>query len=262
MTQASISSTPADLQTRLRSAVFFLLMTIDTIIIAPLVVLAFPFPFRVRYGTAQIWVNLNIWLLKVICRLDHRIEGLENVPSQNCIIVCKHQSAWETIALQKIFPPQVFILKRELLWLPFFGWALAACEPIAINRSAGKAAMRQVMDQGIKRLQKGRWVVIFPEGTRVAPGHRRRFGAGAGVLAENSGYPVIPVAHNAGEFWGRNSLIKYPGTIKVRIGSPIFPENLNAEAIIQQARSWIDSQMIELSAAEAQALAEEKNIER
>ncbi|MCI0668565.1 MAG: 1-acyl-sn-glycerol-3-phosphate acyltransferase, partial [Methylococcaceae bacterium] len=199
-----------------------------------------------RYRIAQLWVSLILWLLKAICGIDHRIEGSENIPSGNAIIFSKHQSAWETISLQKIFPPQVFIIKRELLWLPFFGWALATCEPIAIDRKAGKAALRQVVDQGMRRLKSGRWVVIFPEGTRVKPGQIGRYGAGGGVLAHRSGYLVVPVAHNAGRYWPRNGFLKYPGTIRVRIGKPISPENRSANEINQAAQDWIEQQMAEI----------------
>ncbi|MGH8549560.1 MAG: lysophospholipid acyltransferase family protein [Methylococcales bacterium] len=230
----------------LRSGAFFLAMSTSTIVIALIMVLAFPLPFKVRYVIAQVWVSLILWLLKAICGIDHHVEGCENIPSRNAIIFSKHQSAWETIALQKIFPPQVFIIKRELLWLPFFGWALATCEPIAIDRKAGKAALRQVVDQGMRRLKQGRWVVIFPEGTRVKPGRVGHYGAGGSVLAHRSRYPVVPVAHNAGQFWPRNGFLKYPGTVKVRIGEPISPENRSANEINQAAQDWIERQMAEI----------------
>lgn len=245
MTQPSSSYPGAKAALHLRSGVFLVAMTAATVVIAPVMVLAFPLPFRVRYGIAQVWVSLVLRLLKVICRIDHEVEGYENIPSQNAIVFSKHQSAWETIALQRIFPPQVFIIKRELLWLPFFGWALATCEPIAIDRSAGKAALRQVVDQGMKRLKQGRWVVIFPEGTRMKTGQTGRYGAGGSVLAHRAGYPVVPVAHNAGRFWPRNGFLKYPGTIKVRIGKPISPENRSANEINQAAQDWIEQQMVE-----------------
>lgn len=246
MTQASLSCPDARFLLYVRSAVFFFLMSVLTVLIAPLMVLAFPFPFRIRYGLAQVWVRLVMWLLRAVCQIDHHIVGLENIPDGNAIILSKHQSAWETIALQKIFPPQVFIIKRELLWLPFFGWALATCDPIAIDRKAGKAAMRQVIEQGIRRLKSGRWVVIFPEGTRVKPGVVGRYGAGGSVLAQQSGFPVVPVAHNAGRFWPRNGFIKYPGTVEVRIGKPIGPDNLSATEINHAVQDWIEGQMAEI----------------
>ncbi|MGH8558009.1 MAG: lysophospholipid acyltransferase family protein, partial [Methylococcales bacterium] len=146
MTQFSSSYRGSKLAVYLRSGVFLLAMSCLTILIAPLMMLAFPLPFEVRYGIAQVWVTWNLGLLKAICGLDYHVEGSENIPAGNAIVFSKHQSAWETIALQKIFPEQVFIIKRELLWMPFFGWALATLEPIAIDRKAGKAALRQVVE--------------------------------------------------------------------------------------------------------------------
>ena len=232
----------------LRSAVFFVAMLISTIVIAPIMWLAFPLRFRVCYGIAQVWVVLNLWLLKVICGIDHEVRGRENIPDQPSIILCKHQSAWETIALQRIFPAQVFIIKRELVWLPFFGWALATCDPIAIDRKAGKTALRQVVDQVRERLESGRWVVIFPEGTRVKTGEVGRYGGGGAVLAKKSGFQVIPVAHNAGKFWGRNSFLKHPGTVQLLIGKPISPVNRKSSEITEAAKSWIEAQMKEIDA--------------
>ncbi len=230
-----------------RSVIFLLGMTVSTVIIAPIMVLAFPLEFKFRYKVAQTWVAFNLWLIKIVCGLDYEVEGRENIPEQNGIIFCKHQSAWETIALQAIFPEQVFILKRELLWLPFFGWAMATCDPIAIDRKAGKTALRQVVNQGIERLKSGRWIVIFPEGTRVAPGEKRKYGAGGSILAHKSEAPVIPVAHNAGEFWGKYSFLKYPGTIQVRIGPPILTTNLSSQEINERAQNWIEEQMVQIS---------------
>ena len=235
----------------LRSTIFLVGMFLSTVIIAPLMILSIPLPFKFRYGLAQIWVTFNLWFVKTVCGLNYHIEGQNNIPKNNGIIVCKHQSAWETVALQKIFPQQVFILKRELLWLPFFGWAMATCDPIAINRKSGKAALRQVVSQGTERLKSGRWVVIFPEGTRVAPGERRKFGVGGGILASKSGFPVVPVAHNAGEFWGRYSFVKYPGTIQVRIGPPLYPQNHSTEEINSESESWIEDQMAQISSKPA-----------
>ena len=227
--------------------VFLIGMTASTVIISPIMILAYPLPFDRRYNIAQIWVKFNLWLLERVCRLDYAIHGLDNIPDENGIIFCKHQSAWETIALQAIFPTQVFILKRELLWLPFFGWAMATCDPIAIDRKAGKAALRQVVDQGIERLKNNRWVVIFPEGTRVAPGEKRKYGAGGGILANKANAVVVPVAHNAGKYWGKYSFLKFPGTIQVRIGKPIYPDNLKAQQINEKAENWIERQMSEIS---------------
>ncbi|MBT4330692.1 MAG: 1-acyl-sn-glycerol-3-phosphate acyltransferase, partial [Gammaproteobacteria bacterium] len=159
------------------------------------------------------------------------------------IIFSKHQSAWETMAFQSIFPPQVWVLKQSLLWIPIFGWGLALLKPIAIDRGAGRKALQQVVKQGTDRLQSGIWVVIFPEGTRLPPGEKKKFAGGGAVLANKSGYPIIPVAHNAGSFWARRGLLKRPGTIEVRIGAPIDSKNRSSSEINQQAEQWINEQM-------------------
>ena len=161
--------------------------------------------------------------------------------------MAKHQSAWETMALQKLFPPQVWVMKREIFWLPFFGWAIAAMEPIAIDRASGRKAISQIVEQGQKKLDEGRWIVIFPEGTRVPPGKKGRYGMGGAILATETGYPVMPVAHNAGEFWKRNDFIKRPGTIDVVIGKPIQTTHIEASELNQQIEDWIEGQMKEIS---------------
>jgi 1-acyl-sn-glycerol-3-phosphate acyltransferase len=157
--------------------------------------------------------------------------------------MCKHQSAWETIALQKVFPPQVWVLKRELLWIPFFGWGLALTSPIAIDRGDGKAALKQLLAQGKDRLAKGFCVVIFPEGTRVPYGERGKYKIGGAMLSTHSGTPVIPVAHNAGKLWGKGSFMKYPGVITMSIGAPISPEGLKADALMQRVENWIETEV-------------------
>lgn len=231
----------------IRSFLFMFVMITSTIIYAPLAVMAFPFPFRLRYGFITQWATFNLWVLKKLCRLRYEVEGRDNIPATNAIIYCKHQSTWETFALQRIFPPQVWILKRELLWVPFFGWGLAMLEPIAIDRKAGRKAVMQLLDQGAQRLANGRWVVVFPEGTRVAPGKRRRYGIGGALLAEKTGRLIVPVAHNAGEYWPRRGFLKRPGIIRVVIGLPIDPNGLSAEQINQRAEEWIEGKMREIS---------------
>ncbi len=144
--------------------------------------------------------------------------------------------------MRGLFPPeQAWILKRELMWIPLFGWALAAVGSIGINRSSGRSAIKQVIAKGTERLQKGRLVMIFPEGTRVAPGERKRYGMGGALLAEKSGYPIIPVAHNAGVFWRRRGVKKYPGTIQMVIGQPIDTKDKKANEIIAEVEEWIES---------------------
>lgn len=232
-----------------RSFLFAVGMWLSTLIIAPLAVLTFPFPFTARYAFITQWARFNLWWLRLSCGLRYVVHGRDNIPAGNAIVFCKHQSAWETLALQSIFPPQVWLLKRELLWVPFFGWGLAMLEPIAIDRRAGRKAVEQLVRQGRERLADGRWVVVFPEGTRVAPGQTGRYGIGGAVLAAASGYPVVPVAHNAGEFWPRRGFIKRPGTITVVVGPVIDPHGKDAETIKEEAKEWIERNSRELSTA-------------
>ncbi|MEE8387740.1 MAG: lysophospholipid acyltransferase family protein [Acidiferrobacterales bacterium] len=228
------------------SLLYHTITVVSLIIYVPIVLLTFPFPFAVRYGAVRRWGGFMVWVGKWLCGIDFVVEGRENIPQGATIVMGKHQSTWETFAFQQIFPPQVWVLKRELLRLPFFGWGLALMEPIAIDRGAGHRAVDQIIEQGRKRLQDGRWVVVFPEGTRVPRGKRRKYGMGGAVLAVETGYPVLPVAHNAGTYWPRRSARLYPGTIRVVIGPAIDPKGLTAEEIRDRAQNWIETKMMEL----------------
>ena len=234
-----------------RSALFFCGQVFITIVIAPFVMLAFALPYRIRYRIVYQWTIFNTWWLGVTCGLTHEVEGRENIPAKPCIVLCKHQSAWETINLQHYFSPQVWVLKRELLRLPIFGWALAMLRPIAIDRGAGRDAMSQVLEQGARRLESGCWVVIFPEGTRVPVGTKRRYKPGGATLAEKTGVPVVPVAHNAGLFWPRNSFIKYPGKVRLVIGPIIETHGKSAAEINRAAEEWIEATVGRLLGAES-----------
>jgi 1-acyl-sn-glycerol-3-phosphate acyltransferase len=198
-------------------------------------------PYRWRYFYMTRWGRFVTFWLRITCRLDFRIEGRENIPDETCIVMAKHQSAWETIAMQQVFPPQTWVLKRELLWLPIFGWGLALMRPVAIDRKAGKKALRQVLEQGSDRLKRGLWLIVFPEGTRTAPGERKRYAIGGAILAQKSGYPILPVCHNAGEFWAKGSFLKHPGTITLVIGEPIDPSGRRANEINEQVEAWIET---------------------
>ena len=187
-----------------------------------------------------------LFLLWHLCGLRYRIIGRENIPATPSIILSKHQSAWETLAFQEIFPPQVWVLKKELLRIPFFGWGLAMTSPIAIDRSARKKALEQIVEQGKDRLKQGFWIVIFPEGTRIPPGQRGKYRIGGAWLATHTNVPVVPVAHNAGEFWGKNSFVKRPGTITVSIGQPIDPTGMEAGELNAQVEAWIETEMLRI----------------
>ena len=226
-----------------RSAVWWLICALTTIFYATLTILLVAFPIKTRFRIVTSWCHLNIWTLKWLCGVNYEVEGQENIPDSAAIVMSKHQSAWETIAFCFLFPPQVWVLKKSLLKLPFFGWGLASLNPIAIDRAAGSTAMEQVVTQGRDRLDNGLWVVVFPEGTRVAYGQKKRYKLGGAVLAAETGYPVVPVAHNAGRLWPRNQFIKWPGKITVSIGPVIETGGLTAETINRQVETWIETRM-------------------
>jgi len=231
----------------IRSLVFFLLQLLITPVFTLIAILTFPFHPITRYRIISGWALTMLWLLKVLCDIRMEVRGVENIPAQPGILLCKHQSAWETIALQKVFPPQVWVLKRELLWLPFFGWGLAMTSPIAIKRSDGKGAVKQLLRQGKDRLEMGFCVVIFPEGTRIPYGKRGKYKIGGALLSASTGVPAVPIAHNAGKLWGRNSFIKRPGLITMSIGKPVDPTGLKAEEINRLAEEWIEAEVLRIN---------------
>lgn len=222
-----------------RSTVFYLGMAISLLIFSPLSVIMRPLPFYIRYKTISQWARFQVWWLRVTCGVKYQVEGLENIPDSPCIVMSNHQSAWETLALQFLLPPQVWVLKRELLHIPIYGWGLAAMEPIAIDRGAAIKSFRQIVEQGKERLAKGLWVIIYPEGTRVAPGEEKKYLPGGGLLAERTGLPILPVAHNSGHFWPRNSILKYSGTITMKFGPLISSAGKKANTITKETENVI-----------------------
>jgi 1-acyl-sn-glycerol-3-phosphate acyltransferase len=189
-------------------------------------------------------------VLKVLCSLTYRVEGTENIIPGAHISMWKHSSAWETIAQATVFPPQSWVLKRELMWLPLVGWALHFLKPIAINRKAGATAVNQVVDQGKQRLAEGFWILIFPEGTRVAAGEKRKYGVSGALLASRAGCKIIPVAHNAGHFWPRRGWLKKPGVIQVAIGPPIDAAGRDPRELNDEVRAWIESRLARMGTGE------------
>ncbi len=230
----------------LRSLVFLLLQFIITPVYALIAILTFPFHPITRYRIISGWALTMMWLLRVVCGIRMEVRGRENIPKEPCVVMCKHQSAWETIALQKVFPPQVWVLKRELLWLPFFGWGLAMTSPIAIKRSDGKGAIKQLLVQGKARLQLGFCVIIFPEGTRIPFGQHGKYKPGGAYLGLHTGAPVVPVAHNAGRLWGRNAFLKRPGVITMSIGTPLETTGLKADELTRRVEDWIENEVARL----------------
>lgn len=231
----------------LRAFLFWLGFIITTGFFGSLILLLFFTPSSFRLKIARLWSLANSFLLKVFCGIDFEVRGKENLNHKTAIILSKHQSTWETITLHSILPLVRWVFKRELMFIPVFGWALALTDPIALNRGAGRAAINQLVSKGTKKLNDGKWIIMFPEGTRTAPGKTHKYKIGGALLAENSGYPVIPVAHNAGEFWPRHSFIKWPGTISVVIGPAIETKGRSANEINEEVFNWIENTMKEIS---------------
>ncbi len=232
----------------LGSVIFTLYLFLSLPVYAVISLLTAPLPHRVTYIVGRHWVKTVLFLLKTLCSLDYVVEGQQHLPKKNTVVLLKHSSTFEGLAQVLIFPRQTWVIKKELMWAPFLGWALPLYKPIAINRRAGRTAMEQVIEKGQQRLNEGLWVMIFPEGTRVASGESKRYGLGGAFLAAAAGRPIVPVAHNAGKFWPRRSWIKQPGTITIRIGPPISTEGLSPQDITDQVREWIESAVKKINA--------------
>ena len=201
---------------------------------------------RASYAVAVAWARLIASLGRSLCGLDFAVEGRENIPAANSVALIKHSSAYETILQMLLFPAQCWVLKRELMWTPFFGWALAALRPIAIDRKGGRSAVEQVVEQGKRQLEDGRWVMIFPEGTRMAPGETRRYGISGTLLAIEAGRLLVPVAHNAGDFWPKHGLRKRAGTVRFCIGKPVNPAGRDPREVSDEIQRWVEAKVAEL----------------
>lgn len=227
--------------TMLRSLLFYFGLVPPTIVFSLIGVAILPLPRKLRYAVIVNWARFASFWLRLTCGLSWRVTGRENIPDEACVIMSKHQSAWETIVLQLIFPPQCQVLKRELLRIPFFGWGLASLNPIAIDRSAGARALKTVLAEGKRRLAEGWCVLLFPEGTRTTPGQSGRYTQTGAALAREANCPLVPVAHNAGVYWPRNALRKSPGVIEVVIGQPIRPEGRSTAELTREIEIWIEA---------------------
>ncbi|OSI06990.1 1-acyl-SN-glycerol-3-phosphate acyltransferase [Neisseria animaloris] len=195
------------------------------------------------------WALILVWMLKHIIGLKYRVVGAENIPDRPSIICSKHQSGWETLAFQEIFPLHVFVAKKELFKLPFFGWGLKLAKTIGIDRSNRTQANRQLMEQGLARKKEGFWITIFPEGTRLPPGTRGKYKLGAARMAKMFEMDLVPVALNSGEFWPRNSFLKYPGEITIIIGTPVAHSSGTPEELMAQCENWIECQQEKIDGA-------------
>ena len=240
----------------LRSLLYLFGMVVSTAIIAPIVLLAFFLPFKYRYGITKLWSRFNIWWIQVTCGIRYKVFGREHLPDHAAVILAKHQSTWETFFLHQFLPPLTWVIKKELLPIPFFGWALALLEPIAIDRSSSRLAVKQILQQGKRHLDSGRWVLIFPEGTRTSPGERQRYRTGGARLAVDSGYSVLPIAHNAGELWPRRGFLKHPGTVTLVLGPLIKTKGRTIDEVNELAEDWIENTMEQINNTSQAPLAE------
>jgi 1-acyl-sn-glycerol-3-phosphate acyltransferase len=231
----------------IRSLVFSVFSITAIFLYSFILVFSMLLPLRYRYVLIRFFFRTYITTLRLICHIDYEIEGLENIPvDRNGVVLCKHQSTWETFLLPTLFHRFTVIAKRELIWVPFFGWGLAASDPITINRSDKSSAMQQILVKGKQCLEAGRWVLVYPEGTRTAPGKIGQYKLGGARLATNAGFPVIPIAHNAGRYWPRRSFIKQPGKIHVAIGPLIETKDRTPEEVLELAKNWIEEKMKQL----------------
>jgi 1-acyl-sn-glycerol-3-phosphate acyltransferase len=228
----------------LRSLLFMLLVLVATIIWSAVCFLAAPLPYNQRFYITGRWNVFVIWLARMLCGIRYQFKGYENLPDAPAILLSKHQSAWETIFLLPSMPrPLVYVFKKEILYIPFFGWGMALLRMIPIDRSKGRDAFASVVEQGKKRLAGGQWIIMFPEGTRIPVGQRGKYKGGGSRLAVETGTLVVPIALNSGECWPKHSFVKQPGLITVSIGPPISPQGLSSSELMQQVENWIESEM-------------------
>jgi len=232
----------------LRSRLFALFQALLTPIYAILVLLAFWVPPLPRFRFITGYCCICLLAARWICGIRHQVIGRENIPAPGSphIVMSKHSSTWETFALNFLFPPLAFVAKKELLSIPFFGWAFTLASPITIDRKAGQDAMTQIISQGRERLAQGFWIVVYPEGTRIPAGTRVRYKTGGARLAVELGVPMVPVAHNAGYLWPKGVLGKRPGVITVSIGPPISPKGKDMQQLMTEVETWIENEVARL----------------
>lgn len=225
----------------LRSILFYLGYSLATLIWGTLSVLVgWVLPSRARFlFIIGVWTRICLWWLKVTCGIRVEVSGREHIPAQACVVLCRHESTWETLFLQTLLAPQATIIKKELLWIPFFGWAFALNKPIAIDRGSPRSALKRLISVGRSRLAEGIWVVLFPEGTRMPPGRMGRFQVGGAALASAAGADLLVIAHNAGDYWPAHELVKVPGTIQVRVMPPIRTNGRDSKSITAAAEALL-----------------------
>ena len=232
----------------LRSLLFTTYLFVFAFIGGAVELLIFWAPHRWQWAVARAWANGNLWAGRFFCGLDVVTEGSEQLPKRASVAMIKHTTAMETYWQISALPAQTWVLKKELLAIPLFGWGVGlVMKPIAIDRKAGASAVKQVIEQGRNRIERGLWLTIFPEGTRMPPGETRRYGISGAAVAAETGCPVVPVAHNAGDFWPKRGLRKYPGRVRFCIGPPIDPAGRTPKEINALAQEWIENKMREIS---------------
>ena len=227
----------------IRSLVFQIYLYISILCASILVVLSFPLPYSMKFSIARKWGVSMLWIGEKLCNIKFVVEGRENIPLEPSVIMIKHSSVFEAYAQLIVFPEQTWVVKKELQWIPIFGWALHALNAICINRKSGRTAVTQVIEEGKIRLKKGIWVTIFPEGTRMKPGETKKFGISGAALAKAANVNIVPVAHNAEDVWESHSLEKKPGEVRFCIGKPIETDGKEVKAINFEVKQWIDSKM-------------------
>jgi 1-acyl-sn-glycerol-3-phosphate acyltransferase len=237
----------------IKSLIYTAFMMLSALLFGGFMTLCFWAPYSTQFAIARSWARMTFWVLEKLCGLKFTVEGRERIPAGNHIVMSNHTSAWETIAQFLIFPPQVWVLKRELLWIHFIGWGLKLLRPISINRGAGHRAVNQVVDQGKARLADGLWIIIFPEGTRVVAGESRKYGVSGALLATATGKLVVPLSHNASDFWVRRGILKKAGTIQVVIGEPIASEGKDPRQLNEEVRLAIEAGLLRARQSSADA---------
>ena len=232
----------------IRSFLILSFLALTAVVGATIVIVMFWAPAQLHWQVTVTWCRVAVWAGEFFCGLKVVVEGRENIPDEPCVIMIKHTTALETYWHVTVFPKTTWVVKRELLWLPFFGWALAlVLRPISINRGRGKTAVKQVIQRGKAKLAEGIWVTVFPEGTRMPPGETRRYGISGAALAQAAGVRIVPVAHNAGDFWGRLAFRKRPGTVRFVIGPPIDASTQDPKQTNLIVQNWIESRMLDIS---------------
>ena len=231
------------------SSLLLLVLQVVTVIPVALIMLClFWAPRKWLYWWAQYWLRINIWGLEHICGIRWQVIGQENLPDEPVILLSKHQSTWETFFFPVWMPRELcYVFKRELLYIPFFGWGIGLLDMIHINRAKRADAFEQVVTQGARKLSEDRCIIMFPEGTRIPVGAKGQYKAGGARLAVRTGAQVVPIAHNAGEVWPKKSFVKKPGLVTVSIGPAISSQGKAPEAVLFEVETWIETEMRRIS---------------